>query len=136
MITVTVLFRRVDSTTLVNIGAIDPATNVATWYEASPITGLHTFNEWEEIVRPSVVRFANTLDLGGLHGGRLAYVGEIHSMMEFDFDSPTDESDDETLGPCGCTDYHMSDCPTRTDSHTFREYEPYPEDDDHDGYTD
>jgi len=22
--------------------------------------------------------------------------------------------DDETLGPCGCTDYHMSDCPTRT----------------------
>lgn len=23
-------------------------------------------------------------------------------------------SDDETLGPCGCVDYHMSDCPTRT----------------------
>lgn len=22
--------------------------------------------------------------------------------------------DDETLGPCGCTDYHMADCPTRT----------------------
>ena len=22
--------------------------------------------------------------------------------------------DDDTLGPCGCTDYHMSDCPTRT----------------------
>lgn len=20
----------------------------------------------------------------------------------------------DTLGPCGCTDYHMSDCPTRT----------------------
>ena len=24
-----------------------------------------------------------------------------------------DEADD-TLGPCGCTDYHMADCPTRT----------------------
>jgi len=22
--------------------------------------------------------------------------------------------EDFTLGPCGCTDYHMSDCPTRT----------------------
>lgn len=20
----------------------------------------------------------------------------------------------DTLGPCGCTDYHMADCPTRT----------------------
>jgi len=24
------------------------------------------------------------------------------------------EDDDDTLGPCGCTDYHMADCPTRT----------------------
>ncbi len=23
-------------------------------------------------------------------------------------------NDDETLGSCGCTDYHMADCPTRT----------------------
>ena len=22
--------------------------------------------------------------------------------------------EDGTLGPCGCTDYHMADCPTRT----------------------
>jgi len=22
--------------------------------------------------------------------------------------------DDYTLGPCGCTDYHMADCPIRT----------------------
>lgn len=24
------------------------------------------------------------------------------------------DRDDDTLGPCGCTDYHMADCPTRT----------------------
>lgn len=23
------------------------------------------------------------------------------------------DTDNDTLGPCGCTDYHMSDCPTR-----------------------
>lgn len=22
--------------------------------------------------------------------------------------------EDDTLGPCGCTDYHLADCPTRT----------------------
>jgi hypothetical protein len=25
--------------------------------------------------------------------------------------------DDDTLGPCGCRDYHMADCPTRTPVH-------------------
>lgn len=30
-------------------------------------------------------------------------------------DTPTDEYGNwETLGPCGCTDYHMADCPLRT----------------------
>ena len=24
------------------------------------------------------------------------------------------EHEDDTLGPCGCVDYHMADCPTRT----------------------
>lgn len=24
------------------------------------------------------------------------------------------EIDDETLGPCGCVDYHVADCPLRT----------------------
>jgi hypothetical protein len=23
---------------------------------------------------------------------------------------------EDTLGPCGCVDYHMADCPLRTDS--------------------
>jgi hypothetical protein len=31
--------------------------------------------------------------------------------MTNDHDRP---EDDDVLGPCGCTDYHMSDCPTRT----------------------
>lgn len=120
MQTVTVLFRRLDlGICAVAIGMIDPATGVPTWHEASPIVGEHTFHEWEEIVRPAVVRFANTLGLTELHGGRLAYSGEIHGMMEFDFDDP---EVDETLGSCGCTDYHMADCPTRTDS--FRPYDP------------
>lgn len=130
MQTVTVLFRRLDhGICAVAAGMIDPMTGVPTWHEVSPIIGDHAFNEWEEIVRPAVVRFAHTFGLDNLHGGRLAYSGEIHAMMEFDFDDP--EADDETLGACGCTDYHMADCPTRTDS--FRPYEPfdfYPEDDD------
>ena len=25
-----------------------------------------------------------------------------------------EEEVDDTLGPCGCVDYHMADCPTRT----------------------
>jgi hypothetical protein len=25
-----------------------------------------------------------------------------------------DDDHDDTLGPCGCVDYHMADCPTRT----------------------
>lgn len=42
-----------------------------------------------------------------------------------------ESDDDETLGPCGCVDYHTADCPTRTgshdywSSHEFREYDPY-----------
>lgn len=24
------------------------------------------------------------------------------------------EEENDTLGPCGCVDYHMADCPTRT----------------------
>lgn len=29
-------------------------------------------------------------------------------------DAPAVEEVDDTLGPCGCTDYHLADCPTRT----------------------
>lgn len=31
----------------------------------------------------------------------------------------TQKHDDDTLGPCGCTDYHMADCPTRTGYHDY-----------------
>lgn len=30
----------------------------------------------------------------------------------------TNHEQDETLGPCGCVDYHMADCPTRSNSIT------------------
>ena len=29
------------------------------------------------------------------------------------------EVDEDVLGPCGCYDYHMSDCSTRTGSHDY-----------------
>jgi hypothetical protein len=34
-----------------------------------------------------------------------------------------DDEDDWTLGSCGCTDYHMADCPTRTASTDNYDYE-------------
>jgi len=37
---------------------------------------------------------------------------------------PAPERDPDALGPCGCTDYHMADCPTR-DAH----YDDAPEPD-------
>lgn len=53
------------------------------------------------------------------------------AVIAIEFDEPKDdEEDDGTLGPCGCVDYHVADCPTRTGSHDywsdheFREYEP------------
>jgi hypothetical protein len=33
------------------------------------------------------------------------------NQITLDIDGP---EEDETLGSCGCTDYHMADCPTRT----------------------
>jgi hypothetical protein len=33
----------------------------------------------------------------------------VHKGFAKTYDAPSD-----TLGPCGCTDYHMADCPTRT----------------------
>lgn len=30
-----------------------------------------------------------------------------------------DEVPETTLGACGCVDYHMADCPTRTGSHDY-----------------
>ena len=30
-----------------------------------------------------------------------------------------DEEEHEKLGPCGCSDYHMADCPTRTGEGTM-----------------
>lgn len=35
------------------------------------------------------------------------------------------ETNPDALGPCGCVDYHMSDCPLRTaaiDSYSQQEY--------------
>ena len=41
-------------------------------------------------------------------------------------------TDSESLGPCGCTDYHMADCPTRTGSYDYyaeaERYDPYYDD--------
>jgi hypothetical protein len=47
-------------------------------------------------------------------------------------DAPDDSDDDEdyVLGPCGCTDYHMADCPLVTDRFAFTYDEP--EDDPYD----
>lgn len=33
------------------------------------------------------------------------------------------EDDDETLGSCGCVDYHMADCPTRTAAYSPDPYD-------------
>lgn len=27
------------------------------------------------------------------------------------------DTDTDLLGPCGCSDYHVADCPTRTSGH-------------------
>lgn len=35
------------------------------------------------------------------------------------------EPSDDTLGPCGCTDYHTSDCPIRTSAYVPEEMEWY-----------
>ena len=43
-----------------------------------------------------------------------------------------DEEEHEKLGACGCTDYHMADCPTRGGSEAY-EYGP---EDWADGYDD
>lgn len=135
MISITVLFRQLPDQCKVAIGSLDLELGTPVWYEASPILGAHTFDEWEHLVRPEVLEFAKRLGIDPvtLHGGRLAYSGQVHAMMEFDFDSPNHDDvpsvfgdefdpndevpdvfdDDETLGSCGCTDYHMADCPTR-----------------------
>lgn len=54
----------------------------------------------------------------------------------------TNYTDTDALGPCGCTDYHMSDCPTRTGGSSIFDDDPanddswfdreYDVDDDHD----
>ncbi len=41
-----------------------------------------------------------------------------------------DEGTPATLGPCGCTDYHMADCPILTDRQTTDD-PPEPDDDEH-----
>ena len=39
-----------------------------------------------------------------LHGNSFAALGAWRT---------TSDPDPDALGPCGCTDYHMADCPTR-----------------------
>ena len=53
-----------------------------------------------------------------MHGAmRLEYVPSCYQRC-LDCDkvvaASKPEPDDDVLGPCGCTDYHMNDCPTRT----------------------
>ena len=36
---------------------------------------------------------------------------------------PDPEEEPEELGPCGCTDYHMADCPTRDPYRDEAQYE-------------
>lgn len=36
------------------------------------------------------------------------------------------DPDDGTLGPCGCSDYHMADCPLMTERGSY--YPPEPDD--------
>lgn len=115
MYTVTVVFRSNTDHVIVNIGGTDPDLGIPMWHEGSPIVGAHTQSEWEELVRPFVRRFARHMGVNDetLHGGRIAYTSPMLAVMEFDFDSPDWTSESESLGSCGCTDYHMSDCPTR-----------------------
>ena len=44
-------------------------------------------------------------------------------------DQPNDDDQgSESLGSCGCTDYHMADCPTRTGNYErdpMDDYDPY-----------
>ncbi len=92
MFTVTVLFRLCSDPDRVEvaIGAtdLDPA-GTPRWHRIEPIVGAYTSSEWEELVRPHVVRFAKTLGVDTpLHGGWIAYSNTIHAVMEFDFDSP------------------------------------------------
>lgn len=50
------------------------------------------------------------------------------AVEEFVRGSLQPAEDDDTLGPCGCTDYHMADCPLRTGSSDYGDW------DDHDPY--
>lgn len=105
MHTVTVLFRLCSDPDRVEVAIgttdVDDA-GTPRWHRIEPIVGAYTSSEWEELVRPHVERFAKTLGITGLHGGRLAYSGTIHAMMEFDFDSPFVD------GKCICDDNHAS----------------------------
>lgn len=109
MYTVTVLFRLTESNVAVAIGGTDPDIGKPVWFTPEPIVGNHIFHEWEELVRPHVLRFAERLGVNPatLHGGRLAYSGSVHSMMEFDFDSP-DWADHESV-PAQVENYYASD---------------------------
>ena len=40
--------------------------------------------------------------------------GQLTTLAEFIKGLQKDVEGNETLGPCGCVDYHMADCPTRT----------------------
>ena len=41
-----------------------------------------------------------------------------------------DEEEHEKLGSCGCTDYHMADCPTRTGSYEYNDEPNEPDEED------
>ena len=51
------------------------------------------------------------------------------NQITLDLDDP--EEEEYTLGSCGCTDYHMADCPTRTGGSDYdsREDDWYGEED-------
>ncbi len=60
----------------------------------------------------------NKHDKNGLHGIIDEVIADAfkYGYTQGRTDIPlTEDVDEFTLGPCGCTDYHMADCPLMTD---------------------
>lgn len=51
-------------------------------------------------------------DVRGPDGTLWGSFDSLERAIEYVTGSRADENDPGTLGPCGCTDYHMADCPT------------------------
>lgn len=54
-------------------------------------------------------------DVAGPDGDQWASYPTLEGAIEYVTGAyRSDDGSDPTLGSCGCTDYHMSDCPIRT----------------------